>query len=81
MDKEQVIELLEHLAWDKDNEGNCYGEALQIAIDTLKQPEIITCGECIHRCVDGSNNCCVLNDIYAQPDDWYCADAERRTNE
>ena len=36
MDKEQAIELLEHLAWDKDNEGNCYGEALNMAIDALK---------------------------------------------
>lgn len=85
MDNKQAIELLEHLAWDKDNEGNCYGEALQMAIDTLKQPEIITCGECIYRCVVGGKNLrfnrCALDHNSIQSDDWYCADAERRTDE
>ena len=36
MEKSRTIELLEHLAWDRDIEGNPYGEALQMAIDALK---------------------------------------------
>ena len=36
MDKEQAIELLEHLAWDRDIDRNLYGEALNMAIDALK---------------------------------------------
>ena len=36
MDKEQAIELLEHLAWDRDIGRNLYGEALNMAIDALK---------------------------------------------
>lgn len=81
MDKEQTIELLEHLAWDKDNEGNCYGEALQIAIDTLKQPEIITCGECARRrtMCDGKDRCTVFN-VFVDSDG-YCKWAERRTDD
>ena len=46
------------------------------------QPEIITCGDCKHRYVDGDNvrfNVCELNHNKAQSDEWYCADAERRT--
>ena len=34
MEIKEAIELLEHLAYD--NEGNCYGEALRIAIDALE---------------------------------------------
>ena len=36
MDKEQAIELLEHLAWDRDIDRNLCGEALNMAIDALK---------------------------------------------
>ena len=48
-----------------------------------KMPEIITCGECIHRFVEDENepfNCCTLDHNDLQSDDWYCADAERRTD-
>ena len=48
-----------------------------------KAPEIITCGECIHRFVEDENepfNCCTLDHNDLQSDDWYCADAERRTD-
>lgn len=46
------------------------------------QPEIIRCGECKHCYIDGENvrfNVCELNHNKAQSDDWFCADAERRT--
>ena len=80
MDKEQAIELLEHLAWDKDNEGNCYGEALQMAIDALKQPEIIHCCECSSygKSLSGKYMC-LAHCTYPQPNH-YCADGIRRTD-
>lgn len=49
-----------------------------------KIPEIITCGECAHRYVEGKNvrfNRCELDHNNVMSDDWYCADAERRTDE
>ena len=55
MDKEQAIELLEHLAWDRDIDRNLYGEAINIAIEALKQQEIVRCKDCIYYnwdCVD-----------------------------
>lgn len=36
MEKSRAIELLEHLAWDRDIESNPYGDALNMAIDALK---------------------------------------------
>ena len=48
------------------------------------QPEIIRCKDCKHRFVDGDNvrfNVCELNHNKVQADDWFCADAERRTDE
>lgn len=36
MEKSRAIELLEHLAWDRDIERNPYGDALNIAIEALK---------------------------------------------
>lgn len=36
MEKSRAIELLEHLAWDRDIERNPYGDALNMAIKALK---------------------------------------------
>ncbi len=36
MEKSRAIELLEHLAWDRDIDRNPYGDALNMAIDALK---------------------------------------------
>ncbi|MBR3278878.1 MAG: hypothetical protein IKG01_08305 [Lachnospiraceae bacterium] len=47
------------------------------------EPEIIRCRECKHNYVDGDNvrfNVCELMHNKVQSDDWYCADAERRTD-
>ena len=44
--------------------------------------EIVRCKECVHKFVDRTNNVsfnyCELNHNKVQPDDWYCADGERR---
>ena len=48
------------------------------------QPEIVRCGECKHLYTEGENvvyNVCELNHNKVQPDDWFCGDAERRTDE
>lgn len=36
MEKSRAIELLEHLAWDRDIDRNPYGDALNMAIKALK---------------------------------------------
>lgn len=85
MDNKQAIDLLDNLiGMVEDNQENDYDTALCMAIDTLKQPEIIRCGECIYRYVEGKKvrfNRCRLDHNNIQSDDWYCADAERRTND
>ena len=46
--------------------------------------EIVCCKDCRHKYVDGDNvrfNVCELDHNKVQSDDWYCADAERRTDE
>ena len=46
--------------------------------------ELVRCGECKHRYVDGDNvryNVCELNHNKVQSDDWFCADGERRGDE
>ena len=46
--------------------------------------ELVTCGECKHRFVDGENvryNVCELTHNKVQSDDWFCADGERKDGE
>ena len=43
--------------------------------------ELVRCKDCRHCFVDGENvrfNVCELNHNKIQPDDWFCADGERR---
>ena len=46
-----------------------------------KQPEIVRCGECKHRDPEDKKCDCGHDIIWQLPrdDDWFCADAERRT--
>lgn len=48
-----------------------------------KAPEIITCGECRHRDPEDKKCDCGHDIIWQLPrgDNWYCADAKRRTDE
>ena len=48
-----------------------------------KAPEIVRCGECRHRDPEDKKCDCGHDIIWQLPrdDDWYCADAERRTDE
>ena len=47
-----------------------------------KAPEIVRCGECKHRDPEDKKCDCGHDIIWQLPrgDDWYCADAERRTD-
>lgn len=48
---------------------------------TIDAVPVVRCRECIHRFVDGDNvryNVCMLNHNKVQPDDWFCADGERK---
>ena len=47
-----------------------------------KAPEIVRCGECRHRDPEDKKCDCGHDIIWQLPrgDDWYCADAEGRTN-
>ena len=48
-----------------------------------KAPEIVRCGECRHRDPEDKKCDCGHDIIWqlARDDNWYCADAERRTDD
>ena len=60
-----------------------YEQALTEIKDMLEseQPEIVRCGECKHRDPEDKKCDCGHDIIWQLPrgDDWYCGDAERRT--
>ena len=87
IDRQAAIDALTDMHCKSDEDGyvwiirsDAWGR-----IDALPsaQSEIIRCGECKHRYTEGENvvyNVCELNHNKVQPDDWFCADAERRTD-
>lgn len=60
------------------------GDAFRMMLDEVPAAdvvEVVRCGECKHRYVDGDNvryNVCELNHNRVQSDDWFCADGERK---
>ena len=81
--------------WMEYTDAMDNGEIAQIALNNAKstmirilkelpsaQPEIITCGECRHRDPEDKKCDCGHAIIWQLPrdDNWYCADAERRTD-
>ncbi len=75
--------------YQEEAESNkiCYEHDRQLAAwlrelqERRKAPEIIRCGECRHRDPEDKKCDCGHDIIWQLPrgDDWYCADAERRT--
>ena len=69
------------------NCGKCGEEHRQLAEwlrelkERRKEPEIVRCGECKHRDPEDKKCDCGHDIIWQLPrgDDWYCGDAERRT--
>ena len=94
IDRKAVIDALNKMCdvvcqySKKQRDVMCGACSLGNAFDVIEalpseQPEIIRCKECKHRYTDGENvvfNVCELNHNKVQSDDWYCADAERRTD-
>ena len=73
------------LAYSTNSKEICQyiADLLKELKERRKAPEIVRCGECIHRLVEDENepfNFCTLDHNDLQSDDWYCADAERRTD-
>ena len=66
----------------------CAAEHRQLATwlrelhERRKAPEIVRCGECRHRDPEDKKCDCGHDIIWQLPrdDDWFCADAERRTD-
>ena len=58
-----------------------YAAWLRELQERRKAPEIVHCGECKHRDPEDKKCDCGHAIIWQLPrgDDWYCADAERRT--
>ena len=71
-----------------DGNRQCEDEHRQLAAwlrelkERRKEPEIVRCGECEHRDPEDKKCDCGHAIIWQLPrdDNWYCADAERRTD-
>ena len=81
---EQYINFCEYqgLAVQKE-ELEQMTEWLRELQERRKAPEIVHCGECRHRDPEDKKCDCGHDIIWQLPrgDDWYCADAERRTDD
>ena len=88
LDEDVVVKEIKE--WQKAFRANCHCESasdVNLILDAIKnlpsaQPEIIHCGECRHRDPEDKKCDCGHDIIWQLPrnDDWYCADAERRTD-
>ena len=80
-------EMIGDYALDSEKLAKCAKNQRQIAAwlrelqERRKEPEIIHCGECKHRDPEDKKCDCGHDIIWQLPrdDDWFCADAERRT--
>ena len=80
-------EMIGDYALDSEKLAKCAKNQRQIAAwlrelaERRKAPEIVRCGECRHRDPEDKKCDCGHDIIWQLPrdDDWFCADAERRT--
>lgn len=82
MTKEEAIDIIVGVI-STDSEAE--NEALDLAIEALKEPTTVHCKDCKHRCENGE---CELDTGYpyaygreAWDDNWFCADGERKEQE
>lgn len=64
--------MKKYIAVEKQTDGGGYIEVVS---------ELIQCKDCKHCYQTDGNviyNCCELNRNVVQPNDWYCADGERK---
>ena len=82
MTREEAIELLDILPLCNECDSSNFpytcaecGDAFLLAMEALKQQEVVRCKDCAKQCTD---NCLLYwNDINT-PDNWYCADGVKR---
>ena len=89
LDEDAVVKEIKE--WQKAFRANCHRESVSdvnLILDAIKnlpsaQPEIVRCGECKHRDPEDKKCDCGHDIIWQLPrgDDWYCGDAERRTDD
>lgn len=83
MTREEAIEVLEIILDEYRDCGIFVPRlpALEMAIEVLKQPEIIRCKDCIHssgvKMVDGWTYC-AEGRLLVKYENGYCSDARRR---
>ena len=82
---DDVIERFDgSLAYSTNSKEICQyiADLLKELQERRKAPEIVRCGECRHRDPEDKKCDCGHDIIWQLPrgDDWYCADAERRTD-
>lgn len=85
MTRKEAIETIEmaisQIEWDYPID---YVAAFDKAIEILKQPEIVRCGDCIHWDKGHTEECDNLDSVcfhngWCKPD-WFCADGERKVS-
>ena len=76
---EHFAKLCEQAEWREEFEQ--LTAWLRELVERRKAPEIVRCGECRHRDPEDKKCDCGHDIIWqlARDDNWYCADAERRT--
>ena len=82
---DDVIERFDgSLAYSTNSKEICQyiADLLKELQERRKAPEIVRCGECKHRDPEDKKCDCGHDIIWQLPrdDDWFCADAERRTD-
>ena len=88
MTRVEAIDLLDNLiGCIEDNHGSDYDKALKMAIEALKQPELIKCKDCAEwqqgkgygmSCWSDEGFCCNWRVITNE--DFYCVDARKKVN-
>ena len=62
----------------------CFKKSVEEAKERFNNfTSVVRCKDCKHHYVDGDNvrfNMCLLNHNKVQPDDWFCADGERKSD-
>jgi DNA-directed RNA polymerase subunit RPC12/RpoP len=90
MTRKEAIELLDILPLCNECNSNNFpytcvecGDAFLLAMEALKQPEIVRCKDCEYwyfadnRITCEQENVCGRNGIVVTPD-WFCADGKRK---
>lgn len=94
MTREEAIELLDILPLCNECDSSNFpytcaecGDAFLLAMEALKQQEVIRCKDCKHGKIHGIDVECVAHEEVGydpepwHPLDWFCADGEKKVSE